>query len=329
VGCSGTVAAFIAAVYLNYPAPELSPSLARWKQNGNYFDYKEIKIFYREETSPVTKNLSPLVCLHGFPTSGYDWHKMFPELTEKFGRVIAMDFIGYGFSDKPVDHDYSIMEQADIIEALLNKLGVTKVHVLAHDYGDTVAQELLARFEDRKASGSSQGLHIETVCLLNGGIFPETNFPRIGQKALLIPGVGAVLGRLMFYRAFKRSFGEVLGKNSQTTEEEFQDFWAAIRYNNGNAINHKLLQYIPERRQNRGRWVGVLQTTSVPVHVIYGPDDPVNPQEFVEYYNVAIPNPSIIILGGGIGHYPQTEAPRDVTFFYFNFIDEQIQVKPS
>lgn len=46
-----------------------------------------------------------------------------------------------------VDHEYSIMEQADIAEELLKKLKITQVHLLSHDYGDTVALELLARFD--------------------------------------------------------------------------------------------------------------------------------------------------------------------------------------
>ena len=86
--------------------------------------------------------------------------------------------LGFGFSDKPVsitvvmtssvcsthyylfmsywnvmswtfytqrEIDYTVMEQATIHELLLQHLGITKVHILAHDLGDTVALELLAR----------------------------------------------------------------------------------------------------------------------------------------------------------------------------------------
>ena len=44
-----------------------------------------------------------------------------------------------------VSYNYSIFDQADIMETLLRKLNVGAVHILAHDYGDTVAQELIAR----------------------------------------------------------------------------------------------------------------------------------------------------------------------------------------
>ena len=42
-------------------------------------------------------------------------------------------------------YNYSIFDQADIMEALLKKFSIGSVHILAHDYGDTVAQELIAR----------------------------------------------------------------------------------------------------------------------------------------------------------------------------------------
>ena len=66
---------------------------------------------------------------------------------------IAADFLGFGFSDKPRNYPYSILDQADLLEALLREKGITHVHIISHDYGDTVAQELLARFQERTQKG--------------------------------------------------------------------------------------------------------------------------------------------------------------------------------
>ncbi len=57
--------------------------------------------------------------------------------------------IGYGFSAKPPDFDYTTFQQVDILQALLEHLNVKKVHILAHDYGNTITQELLARAEEK------------------------------------------------------------------------------------------------------------------------------------------------------------------------------------
>src|SRR3546814_20597168 len=98
---------------------------------------------------------SYLLCRHGFPTASWDWHRLWPALTAT-RRVIALDFLGYGFSSKPEHHTYSAAEQADIVLALMQELGVRQAHVLAHDFGDSVAQGLLAR-EIGSASGRERG----------------------------------------------------------------------------------------------------------------------------------------------------------------------------
>lgn len=106
-------------------------SLEEWKQSGRYFQHGEHQLFYRDHG----KGPKALLLIHGFPTASWDWAPLWPALCEKFPRVIAMDMLGFGFSSKPVDHRYSMMEQADLHGALLARLGVARVHVLAHDYG--------------------------------------------------------------------------------------------------------------------------------------------------------------------------------------------------
>nr|AEF33392.1 mesoderm-specific transcript protein [Crassostrea ariakensis] len=203
-----------------------------WKNGGAYFKFKTHNIFYRVEKGSNSAG-GPVLTIHGFPTSSHDWSKVLGGLEKQHSEVVLFDMIGFGLSDKPVDHEYSIMEQADIAEELLKKLKITQVHLLSHDYGDTVALELLARFNQKATN-----LKILSLCLSNGGIFPETNFPRPSQRLLTIPYLGALLCRLSFYRAFKRGVGEVFGVNTQPTESEFRDFYSAILHNSGYIINY-------------------------------------------------------------------------------------------
>ncbi|KAF1371739.1 hypothetical protein PFLUV_G00271560 [Perca fluviatilis] len=82
-----------------------------------------------------------IILLHGFPTSSFDWNKIWEPLTQRFHRVVALDFLGFGFSDKLRPHRYSIFEQASVVEALVAHLGLSnqRVTLVSHDYGDTVA----------------------------------------------------------------------------------------------------------------------------------------------------------------------------------------------
>jgi pimeloyl-ACP methyl ester carboxylesterase len=113
-----------------------------WRARGQTHRHRGHAIFFVDEEG---EGEGTLVCVHGFPTSSFDWHRLWPRLRRRFARLLACDLIGLGWSDKPRGYGYSVLDQADLIEGLLRARGVARYHLLAHDYGDTVAQELLAR----------------------------------------------------------------------------------------------------------------------------------------------------------------------------------------
>ncbi|XP_074645532.1 mesoderm-specific transcript protein-like isoform X1 [Tubulanus polymorphus] len=316
-------AALLLAGFVMYPPPKLSSRLKEWLDSGQYFQHKGHNIFYIDiVTKANSKAASSVICLHGFPTSSYDWYKILPDLQKHFHRVVLLDFIGFGFSDKPVNHTYSIFEQADIVEDLLDNLEINDVHLLAHDYGDTVAQELLSRYNEKDRSKSLKHTYqILSVCLLNGGIYPESHSPRPIQKILLQPYIGAIASRLMFFQSFRFSFNKVFGPDTQPADEELEDFWAAMRWKDGHAIFHRLIKYIPERQSNKDRWVGVLKDCSIPIKIIYGPADPVNPPiKFIPHSKNTAPKVGLYVLSENIGHYPQLEDPSGVVEEYLKFL---------
>uniref|UniRef100_A0A2K5L7F9 Mesoderm specific transcript n=1 Tax=Cercocebus atys TaxID=9531 RepID=A0A2K5L7F9_CERAT len=282
----GLLAVPLLAAYLHIPPPQLSPALHSWKSSGKFFTYKGLRIFYQDSVG-VVGSPEIVVLLHGFPTSSYDWYKIWEGLTLRFHRVIALDFLGFGFSDKPRPHHYSMFEQASIVEALLRHLGLQnrRINLLSHDYGDTVAQELLYRYKQNR----SGRLTIKSLCLSNGGIFPETHRPLLLQKLLKDGGVlSPILTRLMNFFVFSRG----------------------------------LLQYINQRKKFRRRWVGALASVTIPIHFIYGPLDPVNPYpEFLELYRKTLPRSTVSILNDHISHYPQLEDPMGFLNAYMGFIN--------
>ncbi|XP_018602853.1 mesoderm-specific transcript homolog protein isoform X2 [Scleropages formosus] len=271
------------AVYLHIPPPQLSPALQGWRTTGASFTFKGHSIFYRESFG-VLGSSDVVILLHGFPTSSYDWHKIWDPLSQRFNRVIALDFLGFGFSDKPRPHRYSIFEQASVVEALASHLGLSnqRVNLLSHDYGDTVALELLYRSNHNKTGH----LMINSVCLSNGGIFPETYYPRFLQKLLKDSGfLSPVLTRLTNFLLFSRGMREVFGPYTQPSEAELWDMWTGLRFSDGNLVLDSILQYINQRLKHRERWVGALTSTLIPLHMIYGPLDPVNPHpQFISLY---------------------------------------------
>jgi len=252
----------------------------------------------------------PLLLIHGFPTASWDWHYLWQPLTQHY-RVIACDMLGFGDSSKPRGHDYSLLEQADLQQALLEHLQVEQpVHVLAHDYGDSVAQELLTRHCEGKFTMAS-------CVFLNGGLFPETHRKVLVQKLLLSP-LGWLVGRMFSREGLVKSFAQIFGPDTRPSESELDDFWSLIESNQGTKVIHRLINYIPERIVQRDRWVAAMQRGEVPMRVIDGAVDPISGAHMVERYCELIPNSDVVLLQG-IGHYPQTEAPSLVLRHYLAF----------
>ena len=277
-----------------------------WRATGASFTWRGHRVFFR-----VSGSGPPLLLLHGFPTSSWDWRHVWDALASSY-RVIALDYVGFGFSDKPADGPYSIFAYADQADALLARMDVERVHVLAHDLGDSVAQELLARDLERRT-------RLDSVCLLNGGVFPELHRPRPMQKALDSP-LGSLVAKLINRTRFGKSFAEVFGPNTQPSQAELDGFWECMSFGGGVANYHLLIRYMRERARHRDRWVLPLcdPETRVPIAMINGHQDPVSGLHVVERLRALAPHTTIFDLAE-IGHYPQTEAPKEVLRAYQRF----------
>ncbi|OWF52539.1 Mesoderm-specific transcript protein [Mizuhopecten yessoensis] len=250
------VTVLLAVVLMVLPNPPLTDRARLWKDRGSFFKFGNHDIFYIDEKGRNPDKGTVLI-FHGFPTSSFDWYKVLDDLKDEFGQVVMYDLLGFGFSDKPLSHAFTISEQTDIGEALLLKLGVTQAHILSHDYGDTVALELLARHN--KGDGR---INIQSLCLSNGGIFPETNHPMPIQWIMKNSVVGPVISKLFYFKfIFKMRFRNVFGV--PPSDEEMDDFFSIKLHKDGNLADSRLLNYISERSMYRDRWVGALQTTRV------------------------------------------------------------------
>lgn len=253
-----------------------------------------------------------LLCLHGFPTSSFDYHKVWDTLAAR-DTVLAFDMAGYGFSEKPRNLDYTTALQADVLEAVLEQFGVRAAHVISHDYGNTIMQELLARRSER-----GLGFSIKSLCFMNGALFPETHRPILAQKLLIGP-IGPVFGRLIPDVAFKRSLSSVFGDDTRPTQDELRDFVRIFRSNGGKRIAHRLIQYMRERTVHRERWLEALRTIDFPFRFIGGLDDPVSGRHLIDRFRELIPEQKDIVELEGIGHFPHFEAPEAFLKHYQEF----------
>ncbi|MEM1173496.1 MAG: alpha/beta fold hydrolase [Pseudomonadota bacterium] len=273
-------------------------NLDEWVASARYLSVDGRQIAYWTAGSG-----RPLLLVHGYPTASWDWHRIWPTLSQH-RRLVACDMLGFGLSDKPPIR-YAIQHQARIQEALLAELAIESYDALVHDYGVSVGQELLAR----QLEGSSQA-QIGRMAFLNGGLFAEQHRPVALQKLGISP-IGFVLGWIINRQRFGRSFSAVFGADSRPTDDELDEHWRLITHNNGHRVTHRLLSYIAERVQHRERWVSALQAGVVPVQLINGGADPVSGKHLYEYFRQQVPGADAVCFEE-IGHYPQLEAPERV-----------------
>jgi pimeloyl-ACP methyl ester carboxylesterase len=137
---------------------ELTEPVRRWRSAGHDepFRGRRIHVYERSGTDP------PLLLLHGFPSSSYDRRALLAVLPGH--AALAPDLLGFGLSEKPRDHTYSLFWQADLVEDLIGRrLSGRPVLVVAHDMGTSVATELLARAIERRL-----GFEVAGALLFNG-----------------------------------------------------------------------------------------------------------------------------------------------------------------
>lgn len=285
-------------------------SIQDWKESGNLISINDHNIFVCDTE---VEEKETIILIHGFPTSSWDWKDIWA-LLEKDYRLIAVDMLGFGFSDKPNPHKYSISEQADIIEKIISDKKLISYHILAHDYGDTVTQEILSR-KNRKTSA-----RCESVCFLNGGLFPETHKALLIQK-ILLSKLGWLVNKLATQKQFNNSMIRVFGPTTKPSKSELDNFWFLINYNKGRHIFHNLISYMSDRKENRERWIFALKTSKIPIALINGSIDPVSGSHMIERYKQLIGDITWLKELKNIGHYPQIEAPEEVSEYYKFFLN--------
>jgi pimeloyl-ACP methyl ester carboxylesterase len=287
---------------------ELSRALELWRSSGEYLQHQGHEIFFRRSEPSA----EPTVCLHGFPTSSYDYRKIWDELSGNF-PMLAFDMLGYGFSAKPRSIDYTIPLQADVFESVAAAAGASRIHILSHDQGNTITQELLARREEGRLR-----FDIASICFINGALFPEVHKPLLAQKLLISP-FGYAFARFVPVGAFLSGLSSIFGSRTKPTEDDLADYAQLLNRNGGKALTPKLMRYMRDRSANRERWVGALKRTDIPVILINGSVDPIAGKHIVERFREVVDGSVKVVELPEIGHFPHLEAPSDVIESYLKF----------
>ncbi|MCJ9428481.1 alpha/beta fold hydrolase [Kordiimonas marina] len=280
----------------------------QWQKCGKYFEWNNHHVFFQRGGKGDV-----MLTLHGFPTSGWDWVWVSRALVEHFHMVVP-DLLDYGSSLNGLKRACTIMDQADMLEALMAHRGIKQVHLLAHDVGDTVAQELLARQNENRLS-----FQIKSVVFLNGGMIPSLHKPRRVQTLLAGP-FGPLFARLAPKKKMLQGLAGVFGPDTRPQGADLEGFWPTMVGVNGRGAFSRRIRYMAERRKYADRWVNALRDAHLPMMLINGTADPVSGGHAADGFAEVVPKAKLARLPG-IGHFPQVEAPEAVMELILRFHD--------
>ncbi len=275
-------------------------TLPEWQTRGAYHEVHGIPVFALDEgprEAPV------VVVLHGYPSCSYDYYRVLPYWTKDY-RVVVHDHPGFGLSGKPADYSYSLIEQAEIALGLWAQLGIREAHLLAHDYGTSVATEIIARrqreYEPVRLLGATLG---------NGSMLIELSQLRWIQKLLLHRRLGPLVAKFSSKALFDLNMRRLWGDQDKVEQQDLDLLWEMLIRDQGRQRLPQLTQYIRERRRFWHRWVGSLYRTDLPVNLLWAEEDPVAVIKMAHELHRNIPDSRLKLLPG-IGHYPMLESPE-------------------
>lgn len=130
----------IVYAYLPYPTSEPKTFAGA---NSHFINLDGKTIHYTVQGSGPA-----LVLVHGFGGSTVAWEKLIPLLAPHY-TVYALDLLGFGLSDKPVDASYALPAQADIVCALIAKLGLEQAVLVGHSMGGVIVADAARKLPDR------------------------------------------------------------------------------------------------------------------------------------------------------------------------------------
>lgn len=290
---------------------KIPPALSEWRARGQFLRLLGRTVFV-VDAGP--RDAAPILLLHGFPTSSFDFHLALGRLARE-RRVIVHDHLGFGFSDKPEHFSYSLIEQADVALMVWQKLGVTRGHLLAHDYGTSVATELLARRE--------RGLlpvEVLSLTLTNGSVHRELAHLQPSQKILQHKSWGPVFARVVNKFVFRLQMRRIFGGGGAVSDDELDAMWAGIRHGDGHLRLPEISAYLDERVRFKERWIGALTRFDRPAHVLWGHEDPIAVPLMAETLTAEIPTAKLTWLQD-LGHYPMLERPGEWADAVTGFLD--------
>jgi len=280
---------------------QFSEPTRRWLASGRHLKIEGKRVFLYERGGGQS-----ILMLHGFPTSAYDWRGVIDGLASAY-RCVALDFPGYGLSDKPEAYSYSLFQQTDVVETLARELSITEAHVVSHDVGTSVHTELLSREQEGRLV-----FRLLSSTFLNGSMLQDlatiTPFQKLLAANQTLPQAIAISENLT--ANYIDGVRSVMKRPESLSEDDIVVMNDLIAYQEGNRRLPALSLYMRERYIHRERWIGALKKTKR-IQFIWADGDPIANVDLGRALSKEVPQARYTELAG-LGHFLLMEDPKGV-----------------
>ena len=271
------------------PSPALFPFQSRWSQIDG------IRVHYVDEGAG-----RPILMCHGNPTWSFLYRKLIGRLQGQF-RCVAMDYPGFGLSDRPEGYGYTPAEHAAIVGRLVDQLGLEGIMVMGQDWGGPIGMSVAAQRAERVA----------------GLVFMNTWFWRTDRLAMRL------FSRVMSSRPLQRRilernlFVERLMPRSVAHPLEAEVLEHYRRAQPTPAARWGVAEF-PRQILASGAWLERLAGQAPralgdkPVLLVWGMKDPgFGSRKVIERWQRSFPAAEVVVLADA-NHYIQEDAPDQI-----------------
>jgi haloalkane dehalogenase len=272
---------------------------AEYPFESHYLDLDGVRYHFVDEGSG-----EPLLMVHGNPTWSFAWRNLIKDLSRDY-RVLAIDHIGCGFSDKPADYPYVLSRHIENLCRFVTELDLQGVTLFAHDWGGAIGMGAASKLADR----------FSRFVLFNTAAFRSRQIPwRIAVCRLPILGALAVRGLNLFSRAALRMAVE---KPERMTAPVRAGYLAPYDSWENRIAVHRFVQDIPLKAGHPSYESlaavedGLSAFRETPLLLVWGEQDWCFTTEFRNEFQRRFPQAQTLSLGNA-GHYVFEDAHEEI-----------------
>jgi len=266
---------------------------------SHFLDLDGLRYHYVEEGEG-----EPLLMVHGNPTWSFAWRNLIRELRDEY-RVLAVDHIGCGLSEKPQNYDYVLARHIDNLCRFLENRELQSVTLFGHDWGGCIGMGAAVQMPER----------FSRFVLFNTAAFRSTRIPlRIALCRIPVLGKIGVRGLNLFSRAALRM---AVVNHSRMTGAVKAGYLAPYNSWRNRIAVHRFVQDIPLKPSHRSYATlveienGLAQFRDHPMLFIWGEKDWCFTPAFLKEFQQRFPATETLRLPDA-GHYVFEDAHEQI-----------------